>query len=326
MLKRQNIRALIATVDMDSTPTRKVPRTDRRHFLGLSLSGAALLLAGETLAQDPILARYDVTPRPIDLIPPGTVVEKSAPEPYTHLIIKTFPRLGAGDLDAVNDMTKELASFLHTALVAKVEPHDVGGQRRYRLAEVATGFSANIPGRGDTVLSPDTEKKLGANLGFLARVVLSRVYEEQQKCRYLVRCPTMAIIDTPAIVVRDGKHRWVLIRYAVLVSERSGRLDTLVWTIDLDGQGRATATVGEISLMPPNMIFDGIMHVDSSYFTLGIPSDLAFATATPPKTDRFAPVPESLKTLSALPQYTREQAKTMEIELWKVLQQLASQR
>jgi hypothetical protein len=194
------------------------------------------------------------------------------------------------------------------------------------LEEVATGFSANIPGRGDTVLSPDAEKKLGANLSFFARLVLSRCYEEQQKCRYLVRSDTMAIVDTPAIMLRDGKHRWVLIRYAFLVSERSGRLDSLVWMIDLDNQGRHAATVGEISWMPPNMILDGVMHVDASHFTFGIPADLAFACATPPQTDRRTPVPASLTELSALPQFTREQARAAEIELWKVLQQLASQR
>jgi hypothetical protein len=285
-----------------------------------------LFTAAAAAQEDPVLARYDVTPRPIDLIPPGTVVERSAPEPYTHLIIKSLPRLGAGDLDSVNDLTKELAALLHTALLAKVTPYDASGQRRYRLTEVATGFSTNVPGRGDTVLSPDTEKRLGANLSFLARVVLSRCYEEQQKCRYVIRSDTMAIIDTPAPVLRNGKHRWALVRYAVLVSERSGRLDTLIWMNDVDGQGRPTATVGNINLMPPNMILDGVLHVDADLFTLGIPSDLAFDSVNPPQTDRNMPLPESLATLSALPQYTREQAKATEIELWKVLQQLASQR
>jgi hypothetical protein len=276
--------------------------------------------------EHPTLARYDVTLRPIELIPPGTVMEKTAPAPYTHLIIRSFPRLGAGDLDAVNEMTKELASFLHTSLVAKVTPYDVNGARRYRLEQVATGFSANIPGRGDTVLSPDAEKKLGANLSFFARLVLTRCYEEQQKCRYAVRSDTMAIVDTPAIMVREGKHRWVIIRYAFLVSERSGRLDSLVWMIDLDSQGRYVATVGEISWMPPGMMLDAVLRVDSSYFTLGIPADLAFAGLSPPQTERSVPVPENLAPLSALPQFTREQARTAEIELWKALQQLASQR
>jgi hypothetical protein len=283
-------------------------------------------VAGLRAQEDPTLARYDVAPRSIELIPPGTVVEKTAPAPYTHLIVKTYPRLGAGDLDEVNDLTKELASFLHTALVAKVAPYGLNGERRFRLEVVATGFSANVPGRGDIVLSPDTEKKFGANLGFLARIVLSRCYEEQQKCRYVVRSDTMAIVDTPAIMLRDGKHRWAIIRYAFLVSERSGRLDTLVWMIDLDAQGRYAATVGEISWMPPNMIHDGVMHVDASYFTFGVPTDLAFACAAPPQTERRIPIPESLAPHSALPQFTREQARTAEIELWKVLQQLASQR
>jgi hypothetical protein len=312
---------------MDYSPTGKVPSYDRRRFLA-SLAAVGLLGRGAASAaeNDPTLARYDVTPRPIELIPPGTVVEKTAPAPYTHLIVKSFPRLGAGDVDAVSDMIKELASFLHTALVAKVAPYDVNGARRYRLAEVATGFSANVPGRGDTVLSPDTEKKLGANLSFFARMVLSRCYEEQQKSRYVVRSDTMAIVDTPATMLREGKHRWVIIRYAILVSERSGRLDALVWMIDLDGQGRHAASVAEISWLAPNFIVDGVLRVDASQFTFGIPSDLAFACITPPQTERRVPIPESLAALSAIPQFTREQARTAEIELWKVLQQLVSPR
>lgn len=293
----------------------------------VSFAGIGFIIAGALAAQeDTVLTRYDVSPRPIELIPPGTVIGKEKPAPYTHLIIKTYPRLGAGDMSSVNDMTKELAAFLHTSVVAKVGQYDASGERRYRLEQVATGFGANVPGRGDTVLSPDTERSLGANLNFLQRVVLSKCYEEQQKCRYVVRSDTMAIVDTPAIMLRENQHRRVIIRYAILVSERSGRLDTLVWMIDLDSQGRYGETAGEISWLPPNMILDGVLHVDAKEFTLGLPSDLAFASVKPPRTERSVPLPEAFAPLSALPQFTAEQAKGVEVQLWTILQQLASKR
>jgi hypothetical protein len=308
-------------------PTRKVQKIIAGFLFLCGLVASAAAGGGLVLGQDdPTLARYDVAPRPIELIPPGTVIEKTAPEPYTHLVIKTFPRLGAGDMDAVNEMTKQLASFLHTSLVAKVAPVGMNGQRRYRLEEVATGFSTVIRGRGDTVLSPDTERKLGANLSFFGRMVLAKCYQEQQKSRYVVRSDTMAIVDTPAVLLRDKQHRRTIIRYAMLVSERSGRLDSLVWMVDLDAQGAYTSAAGDIHWLAPNMMLDGVMHVDASQFTLGIPSDTAFACVRAPYGERSAPIPELFVPLAGIPQFTKEQAKTAEIQLWTILQQLASQR
>jgi hypothetical protein len=293
----------------------------------LALVGGVIASGAIAFAQtDPALARYDVQSKPLDLISPGTVIEKTAPAPYTHLIVKSHPRLGAGDLHAVNATTKELAAFLHTSLLAKVTPYGVNGERRYRLEQVATGFGTKIPSRGDTVISPDTQQKLGANLGFLARIVLDKCHTEQQKCRYVVRSDTMSIVDTPAIMLRNGKHRQVIIRYAFLVSERSGRLDTLLWMIDLDERGRYAGLAGELHWLAPGKIVDCVMHVDADEFTFGVPSDTAFACVTPPQGEAAIPIPEGFAPLAVVPQFTPEQAKAAEVWLWNVLQQLASRR
>ncbi len=245
-------------------PTAKVPANRVGRVLTAFVAACGICAAGEVRGQtDPTLTRYDVTARPIELIPPGTVIEKTAPAPYTHLIVKSYPRLGAGDLNAVNEMTKQLASFLHTSLVAKTAPYGVNGETRHRLEEVATGFGTNIRGRGDTVISPDAERKLGANLSFFQRLVLSKCYEEQQKSRYVARSDTLALVDTPLIIVRNDQHRRAILRYALLVSERSGRLDTLLWMIDLDAQGRYLAPAGEIHWLAPNTLVDCVMHVDA---------------------------------------------------------------
>jgi hypothetical protein len=315
------------TEEVDVMPTRKV-LTNTLSFLAfltaVGIGGAAWPPAWGQ--EDPTLARYDVAIRPIELLAPGTVIEKTAPAPYTHLIVKSFPRLGAGDLQAVNNTTKQLASFLHTSLMAKVGAYQVKGESRYRLEEVATGFGTNIPGRGDTIISPDTERKLGANLGFLARIVLAKCYEEQQKCRYMARSNTMALVDTPVILVRNGQHRKSVLRYAFLVSERSGRLDTLIWMIDLDNQGQYAEASGDIHWLAPNTLVDCVMAVDADLFTLGVPSDIAFACVKTPQGERSLPLSSTFAPLAGLPQFTAEQAKSIEIQLWNILQQLASQR
>ncbi len=308
-------------------PTAKVPANRVGRVLTAFVAACGICAAGEVRGQtDPTLTRYDVTARPIELIPPGTVIEKTAPAPYTHLIVKSYPRLGAGDLNAVNEMTKQLASFLHTSLVAKTAPYGVNGETRHRLEEVATGFGTNIRGRGDTVISPDAERKLGANLSFFQRLVLSKCYEEQQKSRYVARSDTLALVDTPLIIVRNDQHRRAILRYALLVSERSGRLDTLLWMIDLDAQGRYLAPAGEIHWLAPNTLVDCVMHVDADEFTLGVPSDIAFACLKTPQGDRAVPLPESFAPLAALPRFTPEQAKAAEVQLWLLLQQLAAPR
>lgn len=306
-------------------PTAKVSAVLARWIFTLGWAACWVYEAGETFGQtDPTLARYDVTARPIELIPPGTVIDRTAPAPYTHLIVKSYPRLGAGDLHAVNEMTKQLASFLHTSLVARTGTYTVGGETRYRLEEVATGFGTNIRGRGDTVISPDTERKLGANLSFFQRLVLSKCYEEQQKSRYIVRSDTLAVVDTPLIILRNDQHRRAILRYALLLSERSGRLDTLMWMIDLDAQGRYATPAGEVHWLAPNTLVDCVMHVDADEFTLGVPSDIAFACLKTPQGKHAASMPDSLTPLAALPQFTPEQAKALEVQLWLLLQQLVA--
>src|SRR5689334_16259264 len=71
----------------------------------------------------------DVAARPLDLIPAGTVIDNEAPRGWSHLLLKSRPRPGAGDVAQLSANHRELASFLFTALVADVQ-RDSG---RYRL-------------------------------------------------------------------------------------------------------------------------------------------------------------------------------------------------
>ncbi len=327
MPQEECVRPNHSTGELDAMPTRIVRKNRSNLFLFLPILLGGIAAACPVRGQgDAGLARYDVAIRPISLIPPGTVIENKAPSPYTHLIVKSYPRLGAGDLHAVNGTTKELASFLHTSLLARIGTVGVNGQQRYRLEDVATGFGTNIRSRGDAIISPETQQQLGADLGFLARLVLQKCYEEQQKCRYVVRSDTMAIVDTPVIMRRGDVNRKIVIRYAFLVSERSGRLDTLLWMIDTDRQGRYMGVAGEIQWLAPNKIVDCVMHVDAREFTLGVPSDVAFACVKEPQGERSLAVPEGFVPLAAAPQFTKEQARSAEIWLWGLLQQLAARR
>jgi hypothetical protein len=280
---------------------------------------ACLACTSDVLAAKP--GEYDVTPRPVSLIEPGTVIDAKAPKAWSHLIIRSHPRIADEDRGKVNSLTADLASFLFTSVLAKVEPYRLGEDTRYRFADVGVGFGMPIQGR-NTILSPDTQRELGANLSFLGQQVLAACYEEQKAGLIVCHGETMAIVDTRVVLNREGKHRWCVFRYALLIDPRNGSLAVLLWPIDLDDSGRRyLEPAGLVEWLAPNKLEDCTMRVDPKQFRLGIPSKTAFAVAHMPRGDRRLdfPSPEVAQLLS-LQQMSPEAAYKAEAWLWKMIQ------
>jgi hypothetical protein len=245
--------------------------------------------------------------RNVDLITPGTVIEKSAPKGWTHLVLKSKPSLPADQKRRVGEMTARLATMTFMSTVASVEPYGTGAERRYRLAKLGVGVGVNIDGK-DVIVSPDTQRQLGANLGLLARQVLSGIYEKQKTIRLVAVGPTLAVMDTPAFMPRGKGHAPVILRYVFLVDARTGQLDTLVWRIDTDGRGGYDGTVGMIEWLPPAKMIDAVMQVDPDEFRLGIPSERAFAVRSIPAGQRQFSIPDGLRASAGAARLTSEQA------------------
>jgi hypothetical protein len=257
--------------------------------------------------------------QPVEMIPPGTVIGESPPPGWTHLILKTHPHPGAGDLGRLNETTTELASFLFTAFLAEVKPQVVDGVRHYRLGRVAVGVGTRINGR-ETIISPDTQNELGADLGILARTVLSKWYEGALKDHLVARSATMGLVDTPVTMLREGKHRPVVLRYALLVDEHTGRLDTLLWLIDCDDQGGYHGPSSPIEWLPPNKVEDCILHVDGNEFNLlGVPSDIAFAMYRLPRGRKEIDFPSPLSAVAGRVHLSPDQARMLEAGLRALL-------
>src|SRR5262249_23932602 len=148
----------------------------RVALLAAALLGAAGVVGLSWWAgprpQDPP-KMIDLVPKPVALIPPGTVIPDGPPEGWTHLLDKSRSHVHSGATDRLNDTLKHLASFLSSAVVLRVEPDPAKGLPPYRLGEIAFGISAVIDGK-DTIISSQTQAKLGARLGFLERLGLSR--------------------------------------------------------------------------------------------------------------------------------------------------------
>jgi hypothetical protein len=265
----------------------------------------------------------EVAPPRFELIQPGTVIGKEPPRGWSHLIIKSHPRIRNEDLRQVTSITAELASFLFTAFVANVDEERVGGQVRYRLGAIAFGVGTSINGR-ETIISPATQQRLGANVGLLGGQVLAKVYDGQQNVRLAGFTRTMALVDTPMVMLRGNRHRPIIIRYALLVDANTGKLETLAWLLDRDDRGGYQGPASSLELLPPSKISDAVLRVDTNEITLGIPSDNAFALVRIPEGQKQIAFPEDLKAVAAEANPSAAWVGWLEGKLRELLQQAGS--
>lgn len=267
---------------------------------------------------------YDVTVRHLEQIPPGTVIASEAPRGWSNLIIKSYSRPGAGDKDQLSPTADRLTRLLFTAIVAdvKTDKADSGG-KRYKLAKVAVGLGTRVRSN-DTVLTPETQKKLGADLGLLARVVLRTAQEKLGEIVVVARSNTLMIFDSPSLMLVEGKHKPVALRYAVLVEERTGRLNTLVWALGREEDGKYSGPLGAIQWLPPNLTGDCMLHVDGSEFSLGQPTEKAFAMTSPPRGQKEIKVGDDLRSLVNRPRFSSATAGELEGKLRQALQHAAA--
>ena len=261
----------------------------------------------------------DVTPREVASIPPGKVILDGPPKGWSHLIIKSQPHVGEETKDRISGLVAEQAGLLFTAIVADVQedqkPNRASG---YRLAEVAIGAGTEVDGR-DMILTPETQEALGAKLSFLQRPTLRVGLERLREMRCMARGHTMAILDSPGVLLRGEKHLEVTLRYAILVNPETGQLDTLLWTIE-PGDGENAGAVGPMQWLPPNKVEDCVLHVDPGQYKIPlVPGPLGFAMIRLPQGRETLDIPEALKSTAAGSPFTPESARELEKELRKML-------
>lgn len=259
-------------------------------------------------------AGIDVTPRQLTPIAPGTVIDHQAPRGWSHLIIKSQPRVGAGDVQKVTNQVNQLSCLLFTAVVANVQEDRSGGPSRYRLTGLGVGMGTKIRGK-DVIITPETQRKLGADLGFFGRIVLNESTKRIQEVLTVARSDGMALIDAPALMLREGKHRPIIVRYALLVDGQTGRLDTLIWPIDRDDRGAYVGLAGDYEWLAPNKLEDCMLHVDGNEFFAGTPTESAFAMNCFPRGQRQIAIPDGHKALAVKARLSREAAVELEAKL-----------
>lgn len=271
---------------------------------------------------------YDVTPRRLGRIPPGTVIDTGPPQGWSHLVIKSRSVATQGDAQQVPKLARDLASLLFTAIVADVRPIERNGKPAgYRLARLAIGLGTDISGR-DTIVSSDTHEELGARFGLIKAAILEKSEERLKQMQLVARSNTMAVCDIPAIMLIDQQHADIVLRYVLLVDGRTGRLDTLVWALPAEQSSTESkaAPLSNVEWLPPSMLEECVLHVDKREFVLGIPSERAFAIVCPPQGERrwelIDLLPErELRAAACQRRFTPETAAALERALREALRQ-----
>lgn len=257
----------------------------------------------------------EVRSSPITRIEPGTCVDLRSLPPQTHLVLRSTPKVTDGDVGKVRKSIVEALHTFSTVLLVRAEPDPLRAGR-FRRGPFSIGIS--MPGeKGDVVLTKTTADRLGIGLGFFE----SRVLAEREKELSTVLSPgttaTMALIDFPTMLRRDGSRAPTVIRYASLVDGDVGRVDTLYWLLEA-AEDELRFSEGSLRLLPPTNVIDWEMHVDGRNLTFGVPPADAFSALKLPEGAPLA-VPEELKTVAAARAYAEDAGARLERLLRDVL-------
>lgn len=241
-------------------------------------SGEIAFVPGES----PKTPAIDVQPRSMPRIPTGIEIGKQAPSGWSHLVLHATPRIAEGDTDKVSALVARLASQFHLTVMAQVGEQAGATPPRYELQNVAIGLAMDIGGK-ELIVSSETQKSLGADLGFMERSSLVENEASLGRARQVARTSTMVVFDAAAVMVLDGDHRPAVQRHAVLVSPNAGRLAALVWLL-VPGEDEKHKFAGHsLQLLPDGFHEDRTLHVDAAKFVLGVPTKEAFALVRLPQ-------------------------------------------
>jgi len=257
-------------------------------------------------------ARYDLVSKPADSLDPGTIVEKSAPKGWSHLVIKSLPRIREDQKKGIPDLTVEKASWMFTAFLANVAKDENG---RYRFDKAGLGLGAKAR-EMDTILTAETGRKLGGDLGLFGGEILNKGYEVQKKAVLVFSGASMALLDTPVWFRVGDENKLVRYRYAMLVDQLSGRMETILWRLGTDGVG--TNFEDAVWLKPDTVDVAELVVDKKKVNRLGIPADDAFAVDKMPG-GRPVSIPADLQKLAAQTRFTAEEAYALDVGLRKLL-------
>jgi hypothetical protein len=228
-------------------------------------------------------------------LPPGMLIGDKPPEEWSHLVLKSLPRLASGDKDSLPSDAAKTAAYFRTVILANVKPVDVD-EKEFELTKIGIGIC--VPQKGvidDLVVTAGHLEALGLHLSTVRKIVLDTHEREMAEGRIIARTPTFALFRSPATVVAAGnEHRRVNLNYAFCVERNTGKLQVGVWTSAIEAKmSRPPQTMARLGVNP---IFDCKIDVQSQkLFGVTVPLSWSFAMSELP--GRPVPVPKTLGEL-----------------------------
>jgi hypothetical protein len=212
------------------------------------------------------------------LVAPGTRVKDEPPRGWSHLVLKSIPRLESGDLDTLPSFASATATLFRSVILADVRPGP-GGGAPYRLARVGLGLC--VPAGGvDTVVIPDRAGEAPFALGMIERTVLDRAHAELKKARLVARAERFAVLASPSELRVEGRHEHVWLFYAFVTNPADGKIDVIVWTTTADPARKAL--LSSLTLLPPRLIERCGLDVRAERLLGALPVNWSFAMVAPP--------------------------------------------
>lgn len=185
-----------------------------------SSPGIAMLAAQATGSQ----------PRLVQLTA-ATRIGDAPPEGWSHLVIKSVPRLASGDWRELPDIAHKTATMFRTVLLADVKP--LGLDKEFILSRV--GLAMCVPARDgrndDVVIASDRVEALGMRLSTVEQMVLDAAEAELAESRIVAFTSSFALLRSPATMLVSGKHYKVDLYYAFCVEPTTGRLRVGAWSM-----------------------------------------------------------------------------------------------
>jgi hypothetical protein len=257
----------------------------------------------------PWVPQYDVTARQPLLLAPGTVVGDGPPPGWSHLVIKSLPRVRPEHHSQVDGLTVRMTAWLFTAFVADVTP-----DKPHRLRDIALGLGTEVNGK-HTVLDVPTARQHGVELNWITTEILTKAHEAQSLARIVVHGPTMGLVDT-AVWFRCGTtNRLIRLRYALLVDPQTGRLDVLMWALAPPEcrDPHEAVWLNDSQLDPAGLVPD-----KKQFSLVGIPNAASFGIDRLPAHRAKVSLASELLPLATRTAFTPDEARDLEAALRRI--------
>jgi hypothetical protein len=238
---------------------------------------------------------------------PGLRIEKKAPKGWTHLVIKSLPKLASGDRGTLPAGSAKTAALFRNVLLANVKPVDMS-EKDFELTQVGLGICVPNPQNDaeDIVVTADRLEALGLNhLTMVQRMVLDAAEAEMAEGRIIARTPTFALFRSPVTMVdAGGKHTKLYLNYAFCVERTTGKLHVGVWPMRPSNEPQQVPL--SIVKLATDAVFQCELDVHAKRILGTVPYSWSFAMRALPPGQKMRVSPELGRLIVATSRHPAE--------------------